>query len=246
MCAFAYWSKIRLMNRGVHTLGLALATVAFLGTGVFAQEAAPKMIAEFKRTGGGGCDPFFQLTYLMDELQKAGSGTGLVVVYDGGGDERFGNLMAFVRNAPEWLKWPPGKIKFMVGHGKDFFDEELWIIPDGAQPPKINAQTFDWNSVEGTYYFSNACLSCEPSYPWLSRFQANFDDYARILKDHPQYSGIIRLSSYEDLRSVVKSLTHELKVPRNRYKIILSKPTPETDLSVDLYLVKESVISKNI
>src|SRR5215831_2489617 len=100
------------MNRGINVLGLVLVVASFLARGVSAQETSPRLVDEFRRSEQGGCAPFFRLTSFMDELQKAGSGTGLVVVYDGGSDQRFGNLMAFVRNAPKWLtgvlKWPAG------------------------------------------------------------------------------------------------------------------------------------------
>lgn len=197
------------------------------------------LVNEFEKGGTGGCDPYFQLTYLLDEVNKHPGSTGLILVFDGGDKERFGNLLAFVRNADGFTSGflkQPGKIRFAIASGKTFFYQQHWLIPENSKQPEFRPGIADWDSLQGRYHFSNACLGCEPSYPSLSSFQPNFEDYARLLKEHAEYLGIVQVHNDDDIHAVAKALTHERRIPRGRYKIIRTKTDEENDLNVDLFL----------
>jgi len=214
-----------------------------------AQTTEAQLLFETPVGGGGGCDPFFQITYLMDEVSKHSGSTGLVVVYDGGNNQRYGNITAFLKSGDrfvtEFLKYPPGKIKFLSGKGKAFFHEQFWLIPKGASAPEIERGDFANIRIGDRFHFSNACLVCEPSYPWLTRNQPNFEEYASILKAHDDYIGEIDVFNFTDLTTVKRRLTNDLKLPRNRYRIRMLKSESSEDLSVDLYLLPKTLLNKS-
>lgn len=231
------------MVRQLRTLSFATICLTVLAIGFEAQTPQAKLLFETSHGGGGGCDPFFQMTSLMEQVSKEDGSVGLVIVYDGDKDQRYGNLSAFVKKGDkfitEFLKYTPERIKFVSAKGKTFFHEQFWLIPRGAAFPEFERASFDPDSIGDRYFFSNACLICEPSYPWLTQFQPNFEEFADILRKHTDYLGEVDVFSYNDLATVRRTLTHDLHLARNRYRIRMIVPKNEEDMSVNLYLLRK-------
>lgn len=196
----------------------------------------------FDENGGGGCAEYFRFVDLIEELKKQPESKGVIVIYVGAKKERFGNAMAYAREAKDYfsnsLGVPPAQVSIVIAEGKDFFNEEFWVVPKDAAMPDIKPATLNWDALTDKYHFSNACLQCEPSYHSLTDFQPNFEDYANILKEHPNYSGLVTVNNPLDVLQVRKELTAKYKVPRNRYRVRLLKKASD-DPSVDLFIVPE-------
>lgn len=212
------------------------------GLGTAQDQARAYKLAEFDKNGGGSCDEFFRIAHLVDEVDKNPGSKGLIVIYAGDKTNRFGNVMAYAGEAQEYFeritKSAPGKFTVVAAEGKEFFNEEFWIIPAGAEPPNITRAVFDWSGLTGKYRFSYTCLQCEPSYYRLGHFQANFEDYADILRKYPNYRGLITVNDMWEVERVRSELTEKNKLPRNRYRIQILKPgKDEFPGSVYLFIV---------
>jgi hypothetical protein len=224
-----------------------------LAAGSMAAQTRPEAYKwdEFDRNGGGGCDEFYRISGLIGEVDKNPGSKGLIIIYAGDKTSRFGNVMAYVGRAREYFeritKTEPGKFSIVAAAGKGFFNEEFWIVPEGAQPPKTAPVEFDWGGLTERYYFSSSCFQCEPSYYGLSNFQLNLEDYTEILKKYPAYSGLVTVYDRADMMQVIKRLTVENKLPRNRYRVQLLEPDKEyPSLAVELFIIPgRSAISKN-
>src|SRR6476646_6717533 len=101
------------MARMLRILSSAAISLILLAICLIAQTPQAKLLFETSHGGGGGCDPYFQMTYLMEEVSKQNGASGLVIVYNGGTDQSYGNLSAFVKNGDkfvtEFLKYTPNK-----------------------------------------------------------------------------------------------------------------------------------------
>jgi len=190
---------------------------------------------------GHGCEEYGRLTLFEDEVMTSPKNLrGLIVIYRGEKDERFGNLLGYVLGATGRVRShnvPAGKIDFVIAEGKSFFSEEFWIIPEGADVPVVREATFDWTSIKTKYHFSTACLKCEPSYPELTTSQPNYEDFAAVLKKNPSLKGVVAVKDYDELREVRSALTKGLKLARNRYLVVVETMTSQYDYGINLYLV---------
>lgn len=207
----------------------------------FAQTQAYK-VDEFVGLGGG-CDGNSRYANFEYELAQNSENKGLVVVYTGEEKDRFGNISAYANNIKNYIdrytKILPERVDIIILEGKTFFAHEFWVIPKDAKSPFSKSFKFDWSNIQEKYYFSHTCLQCEPSYPLITEFQPNFEDFARILKQYPNYKGQIFVNNYEELSAIRIQLTSYQKLPRSRYSIQLRKQKKnwEENLSVDLYLI---------
>lgn len=226
----------------------AILAILIISAGGLGQSQPPEPISvgKYDRNGGGSCDENFRITNLLDEIAKNEGSRGLVVVYAGPEPRRFGNLRAYVSGAEVYLanfiKAPKGAITFVIAEGKNLFNEEFWLIPKGASLPPMTPIPSELRRLDSKYHFGYACLQCEPSYPWLTGFQPNFEEFAAILKAHPEYAGLVEVNNREDLVGVTRALTGRIKLARDRYKIRYIKSSSkresdDLDLSVNLYLL---------
>ncbi len=213
---------------------------------VFGQSEAVK-VNEFFRSGGG-CDIQNAFANFMEEIKQDKESKGLVVFYAGDGKERFGNVLAQkngVKLFAEFMNFPSERILTVILEGKSLSTQEFWIIPKDAKMPFVESFNFDWTKLVSKYHFSEACLSCEPSYPELSSRRAGFKEFAEVLKQYPKFKGEIVVNSKEELEIVKKRLTEE-KLPRNRYEINWRKITKISVVTslVDFYIVPKVSKSK--
>ncbi|HRH41898.1 MAG TPA: hypothetical protein PKY82_09660 [Pyrinomonadaceae bacterium] len=189
----------------------------------FAQVEAYK-IDEFVGLGGG-CSGNSRYANFEIELAKNDENKGLVVIYTGENKERFGNISAYVKNVRKYVKFytriSPEKVDVIVLEGKKFFAHEFWVIPRGAKLPYTESYEFEWSKIQGKYHFSNTCLQCEPSYPLITEFQANFEEFANILKQYPSYKGQIIVNDYWELTQVKQGfpIKIENKVVKSYFRV---------------------------
>lgn len=215
----------------------------------FAQVQAYK-IDEFVGLGGG-CNGNSRYANFEMELAQNDENKGLVVIYTGGNKQRFGNISAYARNVKNYVKYytkiSPERVDVIILKGKEFFAHEFWVIPKDAKLPYAESYEFEWSQIQGKYYFSRTCLQCEPSYPLITEFQANFEEFTNVLKQYPSYKGQIIVNDYWELAQVKSALTNNLKLPRHRYSIQLRKKNKneEWNGSVDLYLIPNSNTQQN-
>lgn len=151
---------------------LSFLLILLISQVVFAQNPNEAYkVAEFETNGGGGCDEYFRIVYLLEEMNKHKESKGVIVIYSGDSKKRFGSILAYVSGAkkylPSWMEIPTDKISFVIAEGKNLFNEEFWIVPKNAKFPDIKPFDFDWSNLKAKYHFSYTCLDCEPSYPFL-------------------------------------------------------------------------------
>ncbi|HEV7642307.1 MAG TPA: hypothetical protein VGO50_00070 [Pyrinomonadaceae bacterium] len=174
---------------------------------------------------GSGCGEWARVADFLQKLTEQSDAQGLIVVYAGHGEERFGNVQAYVAELNKWIVWhqfPANRIDFVIAEGKKVFSEDYWIIPAGAEAPEFKPFEMDWADLQGKYYFSLGCPQCEPSYSF-NGIQQNFEEYVNILQKFPGFKGEITVGSFADLIWVKNKLTKGLKLPRDRYILTLSK-----------------------
>jgi hypothetical protein len=197
---------------------------------------------------GAGCDGNSRYANFDIELAQNIYNKGLVVIYTGEKQERFGNILAYANNIKKYVSYytkiSPERVDIIILQGKTFFAHEFWVIPEDAKSPYTESYSFDWSNIREKYYFSHTCLQCEPSYPLITDFQPNFEKFAKILKQYPNYRGQILVNNYDEISTVRKQLTNYQKLPRNRYSIQLRKQKQnwEEKFSVDLYLIPKKQI----
>jgi hypothetical protein len=226
----------------------------------FAQAPAGAYKLEEFEDPGKGCAPFFRLMYFLEELEKQPGSNGLIVVYTGKNELRLGNITGYVKGAKEYVDHylssydnfaglSENRVSIRAAEGKSLFAQEFWIIPAEAAMPALDPVSFNWDGLKENYYFSTTCFQCDPSYPHLSSFQPNLEDYAGILKSHPEYGGLITVHDLSDVLQVRDQLTGTHKLPRNRYRVhILGKKADPDDssINVNLFIVpSRSQVSRN-
>lgn len=165
---------------------------------IFAQnQAEAYKIAEYERNGGGSCEEFFRIYDLIERIKQDEESRGLIVIYSGNDNKRFGNILAYIsgvkESIPYYYKVPSDKISFIIAKGKSFFNEEFWIIPKDAKFPEIENDNFDFSNLNSKFLFSETCLICEPSYQRLTSFQEGLNEYAEVLKKHKNYQALIEI-----------------------------------------------------
>jgi hypothetical protein len=207
---------------------------------VFGQSEAVKVNEFF--SSGGGCDIQNAFANFMEEIKQDKESKGLVVFYAGDGKERFGNVLAQkngVKLFAEFMNFPSERILTVILEGKTLSTQEFWIIPKDAKMPFVESFNFDWTKLVSKYHFSEACLSCEPSYPELSSRRAGFEEFSEILHQNQKYQGEVVVNTYEELEIVKQKFTKEAKLPRNRYKIRFRKVVQNNAMFhlVDFYIV---------
>jgi hypothetical protein len=214
---------------------LSIAIVLVLA-GVTAAQDAPKAtkFAEYEQNGRG-CEEFFRVYDLLSAIKNQPGSKGLIVIYAGDKKERFGNVTAYAQGTKLYLEKNLGsvnEIDIVVAEGRGFFNKEYWIVPKEAAQPKFQPASFNWSELTGKYFFSTSCLSCEPSYPDMTSFQPNFEEFAAVLKSYPTYKGLITVGQRREIKDVTRILTTEQKLPRARYRVILGKDPLDLSLYV--------------
>ena len=197
---------------------------------------------EFEKNGGGGCVEYFRVMDLFDELKKQPESKGLIVIYAGDKKELIGNATAYAEAAKEFIVTTVGttQISVVVAEGKNFFNEEFWVVPKDAALSNIRPATLNWDELTYKYHFSTSCLQCEPSYHSLTDFQPNFEDYANILRQYPKHIGLVTVHSRRDAKQVAEELTARRKLPRHRYRIrLLKKASDGLSLTNDLFIMPQ-------
>jgi hypothetical protein len=232
------------VNKFTTNIVLKTAFALMLSINIFAQtqnEAAFKY-AEYESPRGGSCDEFFRITDFLERINQTEGNKGLIVIYSGDSTKRFGNLLAYVSGAKQFLTErlgvPPEKFSFAIAEGKNLFNEEFWIIPENAGFPEIKPASLDWKKIETSYHFSETCLACEPSYYLLTSFQPGYEEFAAIIKDNSSYKGLITVGDFRSLAQVRKILTKNYKLSRNQFAIQIVKSKNDNDaIRENLYIV---------
>lgn len=221
---------------------LAILFVLIISQIIFAQTAAYK-VAEYQEVGHGCDESGWMYGYLL-KLKENEKNRALIVVYfDSTSNEKFGNVAAFASGMKKylahWLRFNEDKISVVISEGKKTFAREFWIIPENAEMPKINPFSFDWRGLKEKYYFSHTYYIYEPDNFLLTDFQPNYEDFAKILKQFPNYKGQIVVNNYWELSIVKENLTVNQQLSRNRYSIQIRKKKrgDKNDYPVDLYLI---------
>lgn len=190
----------------------------------------------------GGCGEYSRITSFTDEMMaNQQNSRGLVIVFRGDGNDRFGNLLAYVEGARGFVAKrgvPTSKVSYVIAEGKSFAYEEYWIIPDGADlPPFVQART-GWNLPTSKYLFSQTCTSCEPSYPELGLSLPHYEGFAAALRENAGHRGRIEVNNYEELVAVQNELTATRRIDRRRYSIVIKKERKDRDaLTNELYII---------
>lgn len=209
---------------------------------VSAQDAAVSFKFDESGRPDAGCGEYSRLLDFMVEIMKRREDDrGLIVVYRGNGTpERFGNLSGYVAGVRRFLDShgvPASKIDVTLAEGKNFFDQEFWVIPKNVAPPRFTEAKHRWEDLKSKYHFSTSCPRCEPSYPELTDFQPNFEEFAELIRTNAGLKGLVTVGSSFDAKYVRKELAR-LRLPRNRFEIKIIPPTKDDDgYSVDLFIL---------
>lgn len=212
-------------------------------------------LGEYDRNDGSGCGEYFRIADMLEEVKNQEGSKGLIVIYSGNDEQRFGNILAYISGTKNYIKYflktSPEKVSFIIAKGKNLFNEEFWIIPQNAKLPDIKSDSFDFRNLKNKYHFSHTCPACEPNYPRLTSFQENLEDYAEILKKYNDYRGLIEIS-YEGgtrakdyLKQARKyaanyrqQLTKDYGIENNRITIKISKSLEkDTITTANLFII---------
>lgn len=182
---------------------------------------------------------------------------GLIIINSGKNHENIGNILRQIDGIKYYLSNQrginPERIFFSVKEGGDRFSKELWIYPKESSLPKLTVPKLDLSNLKTKYLYGSVCSNCEPVVWSLSSDFISLTAYANLLKDYPNYTGLILIhpdsfqglsknKAYEYALQLVvdyrNELTKENKVNPKRISIKIAEPlSKDSSMIANFYIV---------
>ena len=223
---------------------------------------AQTKIDEYEKTDSdsesGRIDAF--LVNLLNEKESK----GLIVIYSGENEEQIGNILRHIEGIKQYINFRghsidqknlAEKVSFKINKGKQPLFKEFWIYPKNIALPEIKERKLNLDNLKTKFLYASICASCEPAVPILSSDSANLEFYAELLKQYPNYTGLIIIhpdayirekDSYNNALTYVigyrNILTKEYKIDNKRISIKIAKPVGEgTPVIAKFFIVPKTV-----
>lgn len=195
-------------------------------------------------------DESARIDNFLGALEQQPESRGLIVVYVGDNLDQIGNITAYIKGAQYYITEARGiekdRISFMIGEGKKKFHKELWILPDETKKPQIKSSEIDLNNLKGRILYASSCIECDPVVPALSNDRVNLEEYLKIIKNNPNYQGLITIhpskgdDTVKEYVKEIKQTLNQKNINKERVRIKLAGKRKNELTRVEFYLISEN------
>ncbi len=196
-----------------------------------------RMIDEF-RTGGKNCEEgFARLDAFFNELANNPMDEGLIVIYGDTRDSKAaGRRAKQLSNHFTFRKFDRSRVRFVRGIERDGGATQFWMVPVGADLPKIDEASDATNITPPTQPYLYATEYIDGVAGCFGNLY-DLAEYAKVLQAEPKSSGriVIGQSSQAKYRGNAREVIAELSghgVARNRIVTVYKYVRPNRLLEV--------------